>query len=189
MPTDAEKYRILTEYLPSDIILDDKLLYCHMNSSEQTKVIDELRKALVAEKIIINQPSYLLTEKCMLEPTWAGSYDFTDTEDENKSMSKPSIGWTCQPTECHIETDLPVPANKLKSMINDVKKINHCCVSEVHTHTELHTEHIDFPAEKHTHIVCKGVHPTELGFTVNQLVKAVLKNRGHKIDPITELRH
>lgn len=196
MPTDAEKYRILSRYLPSDIILDDKLLYCHVNSSEQTQVIDKFRKALVADKIIADEPSYLNKNDCVLEPEWNGTYDFLDKGFEEKTFTKPSIGWTCQPTECHIESDLPVPATSQKAIVKDIKKIGKCCITEVHEHGEIHTREktpegykLSFAAEKHFHVVCKGVHPTDLGWTVNQLVKAVLKNRGHKIDPITELRH
>lgn len=196
MPTDAEKYRILSRYLPSDIILDAKLIDCNMNSSEQTQVIDKFRKALVSEKIIVDEPAYLYKNECLLEPEWSGTFDFRDKESEGKAFTKPSVGWTCQPLECHIEADLPVPETAEKATKKDLEKIGSCCIAEIHEHGEIHTREktnegykLAFAPEKHIHVICKGVHPRDLGYTVNQLVKTVLKNRGHKIDPITELRH
>ena len=188
MPTDAEKYRILSRYLPSDIILDDKLTYCHINNSEQTRMIDSLRKKLVAEEIILDQPSYLYRNECLLEPEWSGSFDFLDKESEDKALTKPSIGWTCQPIECHIEADLPVPEAAEESMKKDLQGIGKCCITEIHKHAEIHTREktsegykLAFAPEKHIHVICKGVHPNDLAHTVNQLVVRVLKNRGHKI--------
>ncbi len=162
-------------------------MYCNINNSEQVQAIDKFRKALVANKIIDDQPSYLYINKCMLEPEWSGTYDFLDKGFEEKTFTKPSIGWTCGPTECHIESDLPIPETAKKTMIKDVGKVAHCCISEIHEHEEIHTRvktkdgyKLAFAPEKHFHVVCKGVHPTDLGYTVNQLVKAVLKNRGHE---------
>jgi len=189
MPTDAEKYRILSRYLPSDVILDDKLTYCHINRSEQTQVIDKFRKALVAEKIIVDQPSYLYKTECLLEPEWNGTFDFLDKESDDKAtFTKPSIGWTCQPIECHVEADLPVPETAEESLKKDLEGIGKCCITEIHEHGEVHTREktsegyeLAFAPEKHLHVICKGVHPNDLGHTVNQLVRAVLKNRGHKM--------
>jgi len=189
MPTDAEKYRILSRYLPSDVILDDKLTYCHINRAEQTQLIDKFRKALVAEKIIIDQPSYLYKNECLLEPEWNGTFDFLDKEsDEKATFTKPSIGWTCQPIECHIEADLPVPETAEYSLKKDLENIGNCCITEIHEHGEIHTREktpegykLAFAPEKHLHVICKGVHPNDLGHTVNQLTRAVLKNRGHKM--------
>lgn len=176
MPTDAEKYRILSRYLPSDIILDDKLTYCHINRAEQTQAIDKFRKALVEQNILIDQPSYLYKTECLLEPEWSGTFDFLDEGSERKAFTKPSIGWTCQPLECHIEGDLPVPAEKENEAVKEINKVEKCCVDIVHHHED------PIGPESHIHVVCKGVHPSDLGTHVNRLVKKVLKFRGHEVE-------
>lgn len=187
MPTDAEKYRILSQYLPSEMILDDQLTYCQINRSEQTQAIDKFRKALVAHKIINNEPSALSKSECLLKPEWNGNYDFLDEGDEQNALTKPSIGWTCQSSECHIESDLPVPKTNEVAMVKDIKELPKCCITEIHEHEETHTRKktakgykLVFTPERHIHVVCKGVHPSKLGWTVNKLANAVLKNRGHE---------
>jgi len=173
---EAQKYRKLIPYLPSDMVLWDQITDCHRHRGDQTRIIDNLRNSLVEKGIIDPTWSKHYKDECLLQAEWSGVYDFLDKSAPEKRMTKPSIAWTCQPLECHIEGDLPVPLEKEHEAVTEINKVEHCCVDIVHHHED------PIGPEAHIHVVCKGVHPSDLGIQVNTLVKKVLKFRGHEIE-------
>lgn len=173
---EAQKYRRLIPYLPSDMILWDQITDCLRNRSEQTNRIDNLRKSLVTQGVIDDEPARLYKDECLLQAEWSGVLDFSDKLPPEKRITKPSIGWTCQPLECHIDGDLPVPTEKEKEAVKEINRVANCCVDIVHHHED------PIGPEAHLHVVCKGVHPSDLGTHVNRLVKEVLKFRGHDVE-------
>jgi len=172
----AEAYRKLVPFLPSDIILKDQLSDCQRHRGDQTRIIDKLRKNLVTEGIIDDEPAHLYKDECLLQAEWSGVLDFSDKLPPEKRITKPSIGWTCQPLECHIEGDLPVPMDKEKEAVKEINMVEKCCVDIVHHHED------PIGPESHIHVVCKGVHPSDLGSHINRLVKKVLRFRGHEVE-------
>lgn len=172
----AQKYRKLIPYLPSDMIIWDQITDCQRQRSEQTTRIDTLRKSLVSQGIIDDEPARLYKDECLLQAGWSGVLDFSDKLSPEKRITKPSISWTCQPLECHIDSDLPVPMEKEKEAVREITMIPQCCVDIVHHHED------PIGPEAHLHVVCKGVHPSDLGTHINRLVREVLKFRGHEVE-------
>ena len=190
----AEAYRKLVPFLPSDIILKDQLSDCQRHRGDQTRIIDNLRKNLVTEGIIDDEPAHLYKDECLLQAEWSGVLDFSDKLPPEKRITKPSIGWTCQPLECHIEGDLPVPMDKEKEAVKEINMVEKCCVDIVHHHEDPIIQFKvvkggflerarEIPSqESHLHVVCKGIHPSDLGSHINRLVKKVLRFRGHEVE-------
>ena len=174
----AESYKKLIPYLPSDIVLKDMINDCQRVSAEQTQRIQNFREDLIQKGILVGRGggTYLHKDDCLLQPEWSGVYDISDRRKMEETMTKASIGWTCQPLECHVEADLPVHPSQEKSIIDFVNKVEKCCVDIVHTHED------PIRPEKHVHVVCKGIHPNDLGWEVNRLLKILLQHRGHDIE-------
>lgn len=134
--------------------------------------------------IIITESSPLdISEECRLEPVWNGVLDLKDTgTDPSKLMTKPSIGWTCQPLECHIEADLPVPYAKRAEFKKEFEYFDiKCAISEVHIHEDV------VAPEAHMHVICKGLPPSDLGITVSRLARKVMRYRGHEVEDYPNL--
>jgi len=163
--------RVLTPYL------NDQARDCERRRLEQTERINNFKKSLVADGIIWPETSKLYADDCIFQAGWSGVVDIRDTATKpEKIMTKPSLGWTCQPTECHIEGDLPVPLKEKNAMVESINKLEKCCVDITHIHED------PIAPEAHVHVVCKGVHPDDIGLHVNSLIKFVLRHRGFEVE-------
>jgi len=178
MPSDELNplvYKLLNRTLAFH--MNDQAVDCERHREEQGQRIKNLKDTLIQKGVVDPQWSKLYIDDCVLEAEWSGVLDFRDTfTDPRKTMTKPSLAWTCQPLECHIEGDLPVPLEKEHEAVKEINQVEHCCVDIVHHHED------PIEPEAHIHVVCKGVHPSDLGVQVNSLVKKVLKFRGHEIE-------
>lgn len=155
----------------------DQAIDCERYREEQSQRIKNLRDDLSKKGIIDPAWSKLYVDDCILEAEWSGTLDFRDkATDPTKILTKPSLGWTCQPLECHIEGDLPVPQDKEKEFVKEVEQVEHCAVDIVHHHED------PISPEAHVHVICKGVHPSDLGMHINRLSKKVLKYRGYEVE-------
>jgi hypothetical protein len=153
---------------------------CERHREEQGERIRNLQQSLIDKGIISKDASKVELDDCVLEAEWSGVLDMKEkTTEPSKIMTKPSIGWTCQPLECHIESDLPVPLAKEKEFVKEIELVEKCAVDIIHHHDD------PISPEAHVHVICKGVHPSDLGIHVNRLVKKVLKYRDH-IPPFLE---
>jgi len=171
----SDVYRLLNRVLAP--YLNDQAKDCERRRQEQTERINNFKRSLVDKGIIDWAASKVYADDCILEAEWSGVVDIRDVAtDPAKLMTKPSLGWTCQPTECHIEGDLPVPLKEKDKAVEDFNKLPKCCVDIVHIHED------PIGPEAHVHVVCKGVHPDDLGLHVDSLLKFVLRRRGYEVE-------
>ena len=157
--------------------MNDQAVDCERRREEQTNRIMNFRRSLVDQGIIDWAASKVYADDCILQAEWSGVVDIRDkATDPAKVMTKPSLGWTCQPLECHIEGDLPVPLKEKDKAVEDLNKLDKCCVDIVHIHED------PIGPEAHVHVVCKGVHPDDLGLKIDSLIRFVLRRRGFEVE-------
>jgi len=157
------------------VYMNDQAYDCERRREEQTERIRNFTRSLMDKGMIAK--SAVDADDCILEAEWSGVVDVRDVAtDPTKLMTKPSLGWTCQPLECHIEGDLPVPLKEKDKAVEDFNKLPKCCVDIVHIHED------PIGPEAHVHVVCKGVHPDDLGLHVDSLLKFVLRRRGYEVE-------
>ena len=156
--------------------LEYKADKCEKRRELESKRIEELRRFLVKKDIVNPELSRLDINRCHLEPLWNGVIDLKDkTTDPNKMMTKPSIAWTCEQYECHLEADLPVPWAKRHDFKKEFEFFDiKCAVTETHIHEDA------IAPEAHIHVICKGVVPSDLASTISRLTKKVMTYRGYE---------
>lgn len=158
---------------------------CEKTRESETIALIALKDFLVRKGVVDPEKSILDATRCQLVPMWRGVLDLKDTTtDPSKIMTKPSIGWSCEPYECSIEADLPVPYAKRHEFKKELEYFdaNHCAPTEIHIHED------PIAPEAHVHLVCKGIVSHELGRTVSRLARKTMRYRGHDIkdSPIDE---
>ena len=159
------------------LYMHDQAVDCERRREEQTNRIRNFTRSLIDKGVISEARSTVHTDDCILEAEWSGVVDVRDVAaDPAKLMTKPSLGWTCQPLECHIEGDLPVPLKEKDKAVEDLNKLDKCCVDIVHIHED------PIGPEAHVHVICKGVHPDDLGLKIDSLLKFVLRRRGYEVE-------
>ena len=149
---------------------------CEKRRELENKRIEELQRFLVKKEIINPELSRLDVGRCHLEPIWNGVMDLKSTlTDPAKMLTKPSIAWTCEQYECHLEADLPVPWAKRHEFKKEFEFFDKkCAVTETHIHEDA------IAPEAHIHVICKGVIPSDLTSTISRLTKKVMTYRGHE---------
>ena len=149
---------------------------CEKRRELESKRIEELKRFLVKKNIIDPETSKLEIRRCQLEPLWNGVIDLkSTTTDPAKMLTKPSIAWTCEQYECHLEADLPVPWAKRHDFKKEFAFFDtKCAVTETHIHEDA------IAPEAHIHVICKGITPSNLASTISRLTKKVMTYRGHE---------
>lgn len=165
--------------------LIDKANSCEKTRELETASLTSLKDFLARKGIVDPEKSSLDISRCQLDPVWRGVLDLKDTTTEQANiMTKPSIAWSCEPYECHIEADLPVPYAKRHEFKKELEYFDsqHCAPTETHIHED------PVAPEAHVHLVCKGINPHEMGRTISRLARKTMRYRGHDIkdSPIDE---
>lgn len=151
---------------------------CERTRRTESIRLENLKRFLERKNIIDSSRSNLDVNECSLDSVWSGVIDLkSTTTDPQKIMTKPSIGWVCNPSGCNIDADLPVPLDKKDEFKDELSNFDHqCAVSEVHIHKEAG------PHEAHVHLICKSIPTSHLGEVVSRLSRKTLKYRGHEVD-------
>jgi len=150
--------------------------YAEERRLEQRKIISDFGEYLVKEKVLEDFGIHDRPSKPVVK--FGGVIDLADLCKPEECLSRPSIAWDCEIAECSLEADLPVPPKKQEDLVKYVNAIPRCCVSEVHAWPEAKEV---APAERHVHVVCKGIYPKHIAGRVNQLILETMKRRGHPI--------